>query len=126
MNLKEQVLNKEQVEELIDLGFDVKKYASLEIEVNCIDCNEWWVRIPNGFATPTLSVGDIIDLLPRKLYKEINKPTLWLDTANYYNDYNLLYAKADSGNSPFSIKKQKFIDVLFETLKWCIINKHIE
>lgn len=130
-NLKDQVLSIKQVQELIELGFDVSKYASM--------C---WLKEPNGDKllittldescyeaacmnpVPTLTIGDIIEILPIKIVKD----------RRYYsfahlicdNEHVIVYAYSIFDNSVlFDYINKDFKYCLFETLKWCIKEKHI-
>ena len=131
MNIKDQVLSIEQVRELQELGFDVEKYASMcwvtytsdeepyEKEYNLSILDEFCYESASLEPTPTMSIGDIIEVLPnlinieRFLYRlEINNPSV------YYIDR--------IKNTGIYFYNNGLIDNLFETLKWCIKQKHIE
>lgn len=139
MNLYEQVLNITQVQELINIGFDVRKYATSAV-IEAKDGNYYIVdrrllSINMGFMETevieyfeTLSIGDIMEILPAfidipfpaemKIYPiryfiDVNKAGVW-----YYNN--------DSKSSLISFLKTNIINSLFEILKWCIKNKHIK
>ena len=131
MKLEDQVLSIEQVRELQELGFDVKKYASMcwvtytsdeepykkEYSLSILD--EFCYESASLEPTPTMTIGDIIEVLPnliiieRFLYRlEINNPSVYYidrikDTGIYFYNNGL-------------------IDNLFETLKWWIKEKHID
>ena len=80
MKLEEQVLSKEQVQELQELGFDVKKYSSMYFVPNWItkygidEIKDYLLTIGElgddyeGDCIPTMSIGDIIEVLPEKIY----------------------------------------------------------
>ena len=129
MNIKNQVLSLEQVQELIDLGFDVEKYASMcwvtytsdeepyEKEYSLSILDEFCYESASLEPTPTMSIGDIIEVLPnliiieRFLFRlEINNPSV------YYTDR--------IKNTGIYFYNKGLIDNLFETLKWCIKEKH--
>ena len=126
MNINDQVLSIEQVRELQELGFDVKKYASMcwvtytsdeepyEKEYNLSILDEFCYESASLEPTPTMSIGDIIEALPTHIGKyvlNINRR----DVSYYDNSTNiLLYAY-----------RYRFIDSLFDCLVWCIKRKHI-
>ena len=133
MKLKDQVLTKTQVYELINLGFDVEKYATSVI-ITAIDNNHYIVDkklIDMGFIKaevikyfPTLTIGDIMDILPERI-EDIYNYDFQSAKLNgkfivRYNDY-----KHEFKESYFIIEDKNQINALFETLKWCIENKHI-
>ena len=118
MKLEEQVLSIEQVQELQELGFDVIKYASMcwvtytsdekpyEKEYSLSILDEFCYESASLEPTPTMSIGDIIEVLPERISKNY---------VDYCDDH-------------FSINgdvEEKLIDVFFEMLKWGIKEKHI-
>ena len=127
MNLKDQVLSIEQIKELQELEFDVEKYASMcwvtytsdeppyEKEYNLSILDEFCYESSSLEPIPTLSIGDIIEVLPEIIHKKyaLNIGKNYVD---YYDDHFAI-----NGYVEF-----KLIDALFEMLKWCIKEKHIE
>ena len=128
MNLKDQVLSIKQVQELQELGFDVSKYASMCWLKYINDEGEEYISLQETTKycflnnavepIPTLTIGDIIEVLPniinteRFLYRlEINNPNI------YYIDR--------LKNTGIYFYEKTLINNLFEALKWCIKNKHI-
>ncbi len=127
MNLKDQVLSIEQVRELQELGFDVKKFASMcwlaytsdippyEKEYNLSTHDIYCYESSSLEPIPTLSIGDIIEVLP-----------------THIGEYELNINRGDVSyfdgrtNSPFYAYRYRFIDSLFDCLVWCIKEKHIE
>ena len=123
MKLENQVLNIDQVQELQELGFDVSKYASMDwgitnqedFELNTLDKCKYLICIP------TLTIGDIMEILPAKikLYPRIYELFISKFAISFF---------CRNGTTAFetSFKENKtFINALFETLKWCIKEKHI-
>ena len=125
MNIKEQVLSIKQVQELQELGFDVEKYASMcwfaytsdipayEKEYNLSTHDIYCYESSSLEPIPTLSIGDIIEILPKEIEEKILNIFVFGETwsvgwegIQYYGSNTL-------------------IDALFETLKWCIKQKHI-
>ena len=122
MKLKDQVLNIEQVQELQELGFDVKEHSSMyylpyynsssyKIDGYILDTIE---KNDSFNSIPTLSIGDIIDILPIEIHK-------------YVLVMNKKYIAYDDGaNTLFYAYRRRFIDSLFDCLVWCIKEKYIK
>ena len=127
MKLEDQVLSIEQVRELQELGFDTNKYASMcwiaytsdeepykkEYSLSILD--EFCYESASLEPTPTMSIGDIIGVLPTKIDKyelNINRR----DVSYYDNRTDIL----------FYAYRYRFIDSLFDCLVWCIKEKHIK
>lgn len=135
MNLPDQVLSIDQVRELTELGFDVSKYASM--------C---WLKEPNGDKllittldescyeaacmnpVPTLTIGDIIDILPETIIlNNINYPQFH-DKFNIkimLNKTQQFFSYDRGGSTLCYFVEEKLIDTLFKALVWCITEKHI-
>lgn len=133
MNIEQQVLNLEQVRELQELGFDVEKYASmcwfeqtpfapieqpkkyeLEILTYSLMGNRGYLEV-----IPTLTIGDILEILPYELGSD---ELFSLEKQNIY--FHIYYLNWE-GAYIFNITNKSLIKALFETLKWCIKQKHI-
>ena len=107
MKLENQVLSIEQVQELQELGFDVEKHASMcwiaytsdeepyEKEYSLSILDEFCYESASLEPIPTMSIGDIIDVLP----------------------FNI--------DTIFFTREKGMINILFNTLVWCIKQKHI-
>ena len=126
--MEDQVLSIIQVQELQELGFDVEKYASIvwlektpfipieqpkEYELEILTDSLIGNR-GNLDVIPTMTVGDIIKILPKEIEEKIlhifafgKTWSVGWEGIQYYGSNTL-------------------IDALFETLKWCIKQKHIE
>ena len=126
MKLEDQVLSIEQVQELQELGFDVSKYASMcwiaytsdeqpyEKEYSLSILDEFCYESASLEPIPTMTVGDIIGVLPTKIGKyelNINRR----DVSYYESRTNIL----------FYAYRYRFINSLFDCLVWCIKQKHI-
>jgi len=148
MKLKDQVLSIKQVQELQELGFDVDKYASMCWIAYTSDEppyeKEYYISILDEFCyegsglapIPTLTIGDIIDILPevldrpriihRNYYLFITKLAVSYSNRDRYDHEFIRYIETKNPNfHPFE-NKEGFIICLFEALKWCIKEKHIE
>lgn len=127
MKLEEQVLSKEQVQELQELGFDVEKYSSMYLVPNWItkygidEIQDYLLTIGElgddyeGDCIPTMSIGDIINVLPENIDNNFFL-MFEKDYVAYNNRYSVLMSK----------EEKNLIIALFETLKWCIKEKHID
>ena len=126
MKLEDQVLSIAQVQELQELGFDVKKYASMcwvtytsdeepyEKEYNLSILDEFCYESASLEPTPTMSIGDIIEVLPENIDNNVFL-MFEKDYVAYNNRYLVLMSK----------EEKNLITALFETLKWCIKQKYI-
>ncbi len=126
MNIKDQVLSIEQVQELQELGFDVEKYASMcwlaytsdippyEKEYNLSTHDIYCYESSSLEPIPTLSIGDIIEVLPEKIHKNYS-----LKISKNYVDY------CDDHISINGFMDGNLINAFFEMLKWGIKNKYI-
>ena len=125
MNLKDQVLSIDQVQELQELGFDINKYSSMCWIYDRLFSTEdetTKAMICQIKSIPTLTIGDIIEILPKEI--DFKFGIIWIISIQFLNNkYQVFYscekqiARVDSD--------KKYINALFETLKWCIANKHI-
>ena len=136
MNIKEQVLTIEQVRELQELGFDVEKHASMcwikyksdiepyEETYHLTTLDESCYEASCLSPIPTLTVGDIMDILPKEIndYYRLRA----IQTTNQdSNIYYCAYVCSSLGTCKISFEDKTLIIPLFETLKWCIKEKHI-
>jgi hypothetical protein len=141
MKIEKQVLSIEQVRELQELGFDVSKYASMcyTTYINKSKSHEeiCYLTIFRGNfmrelfmrglfikLIPTLTTGDIIEILPLYIKDKKNN--------NYWREINyngIIYYRPEKVNWLFTTYYEKpnkpLIEALFETLKWCIKEKYI-
>ena len=112
MNIKDQVLSIEQIQELQELGFDVKKYSSLKSNgKQIITKDDFYIGGAPLFSTMT--IGDIINILP--IVTEENVLNIFAFGETWSVGWEgIQYCGSNT-----------LIDALFETLKWCIKEKHI-
>lgn len=112
MEIKDQILSIEQVQELIELGFDIEKHSSIKSNgENIVTEDDFYIRASPLFST--MSIGDIINILPT----EIDEFVLHM---------NRKYVAYDSKTTNlFYAYRYRFIDSLFDCLVWCIKYKHI-
>lgn len=128
MVIEDQVLNLEQVRELQELGFDVEKHSSMcwvaytsdeepyEKEYSLSILDEFCYESASLEPTPTMSIGDIIEVLPFKI-----------DT-HYFLSINsefCTYSMSGDFDTIFFTREKGIMNNLFNTLVWCIKEKHI-
>jgi hypothetical protein len=130
MKLEDQVLSIEQVRELQELGFDVRKHASLYFVEEKYFVKENFIVLPEQIditrvpedvkITPTMTIGDIIDILPTFIEIDSSQITYKLGINNsniqYFNNNNIF----------IRFENNTQIYRLFQCLKWCIKEKHIK
>lgn len=136
MKLEQQVLTIDQVRELQELGFNIEKHASMcwvkytsdeepyEETYHLTTLDESCYETSCLSPIPTLTIGDIMEILPERI-KDIYNYDFQSAKLNgkfivRYNNY-----KHEFKESYFIIEDKIQINALFETLKWCIKEKHI-
>ena len=74
MEIKEQVLSREQMKHLQELGVDTSDASMCWVAGEDADEVEWNLIIPNNFLLPynipTYTIGDLIERLPKHFYME--------------------------------------------------------
>lgn len=125
MKIEDQVLSLEQVQELIDLGFDVEKYASMcwlaytsdekpyEKEYSLSILDEFCYESASLEPIPTMTIGDIIECLPEEIEENV------LNIFAFGKTWSVGWEGIQYCGS------NTLIDALFKTLKWGIKQKHI-
>jgi hypothetical protein len=123
MKLEDQVLSVEQVRELQELGFDVEKHSSIKSNGKKVVAEDGFY-IGGAPLFPTMTIGDIIDVLPLYIKGKGNN-TYW----RVINYNGILYYRSEQVDWVFNTHYEKpnkpLIEALFETLKWCIKEKYI-
>ena len=125
MEIKEQVLSLEQIKELRELGFNINKYASVEINTNTnmkqYVVSSSFVQLYSKFGDDdvierysTLTIGDIIEILPKEIEENV------LNIFAFGETWSVGWEGINYCGS------NTLIDALFEILKWCIDEKHIK
>ena len=115
INIKEQILNVEKVRELEKLGFDVNKHSSLKSNGEQIIIKDDFY-IGGAPLFPTMTIGDIISVLPVKIEEDY-----FLSVNSEYCAYSMVGGM----DTIFFTREKELINNLFNTLVWCIKNKHI-
>ena len=110
INIKEQILNVEQVRELEKLGFDVNKHSSLKSNGEQIIIKDDFY-IGGAPLFPTMNIGDIISVLP-----VIIKDEYFLSVNSEFCTYSMV----EGLDTIFYTWEKEIINNLFKTLVWCI------
>ena len=121
--MEEEVLSLSQLLELYKLGFDVIGNSSM-CWIMHSDNNKIGLTIFNKElydkkeieCIPTLSIGDIIKILPVKI-----KENYFLSVNSEYCVYSMIREI----NTIFFTREKELINNLFNTVIWCIKNKYI-
>ena len=125
MKLEDQVLSIEQIKELQELCFDFRKYASMCV-IEAKDKNKYIVDrrligLHIGFMETevieyheTMTIGDIMKCLPEEIEEKVLNIFAFGETWSVGWE-GIQYCGSNT-----------LIDALFETLKWCIKQKHLE
>lgn len=126
MKIEDQVLSIKQVRELQELEFDVRKHASLYFVEEKYFVKENFIVLPEQIditrvpedvkITPTMTIGDIISVLPEKI-----KEDYFLSVNSEYCAYSMV----GGIDTIFITREKELINNLFNTLIWCIKQKHI-
>ena len=124
MKIEDQILSIKQVQELRELGFNVKKHSSVRSnEEKIITGDDFYIGAAPLF--PTMTIGDIIEVLPEK----IKTYSANADKEIYFylriNNRGVIYVPTRIDDCMFCSIEDKLINNLFNTLVWCIKNKHI-
>ena len=137
MKLEDQVLSIKQVRELQELGFDIEKHSSMYYTPNWItkfgvdEIQDYLLQIGglgedyDGDCIPTMSIGDIIEVLPEKIKTYSANAD---EEINFYpriNNTGIIYTTTMIDDCIFCSIEDKLINNLFNTLVWCIKEKHI-
>ena len=116
MKLENQILSIKQVRELQNLGFDFRKHSSIRSDgENVVTEDDFYIRASPLF--PTMTIGDIIEVLPVKIEKDY-----FLSVSSEYCAYSMV----GGIDTIFYTYEKGLINNLFNTLVWCIKQKHIE
>ena len=118
--MKNQVLTIKQINILKSLGFDIEKYSSMcWLGSNLLPKEDGMVKCFCE-TTPTMTIGDIINILPTHIEENRYELMINKNSVKYYS--YLLNDCIFEANLSLEIKT---IDALFCCLKWCIDNKYL-
>lgn len=123
MEIKEQILSISQILELYKLGFDVADNSNMcwikHPDTDKIDLTIFNKELYNKKqieCIPTLFIGEIINILPVKIEE---------DYFLSVNSEHCAYSMVGGIDTIFFTREKELINNLFNTLVWCIKNKHI-
>ena len=115
MKLENQILSIKQVRELQELGFDVEKYSSIKSNGKKVVAeDDFYIGAAPLF--PTMTIGDIINVLP------FNIDTHYFLSIN--SEY-CAYSMSGDFDTIFFTREKGIMNNLFKTLVWCIKQRHI-
>lgn len=121
-----QVLSVLEMKKLVDLGLninDASAYYSGGISINELQWKIGYSKLHPG-SNLTYTTDDILSKLPKNISTEG-----YLFTLVYCPGSSIMYFDWNNGITLVEFKLQSWqvdIDLLFDCLKWCIINKHLE
>ena len=123
MKIEEQVLSREQMKHLQELGVDTSDASMCWVAGEDADEGEWNLIIPNNFLLPynipTYTIGDIIEKLPKHFY--IKEAQISMVAINGSGAFQVWYDKV-----PKSCKSDGTIkNALYKLLCW-VAEKHKE
>lgn len=123
MKIEEQVLSREQMKHLQELGVDTSDASMCWVAGEDADEGEWNLIIPNNFLLPynipTYTIGDLIEKLPKHFY--IKEASIFMGALNGSGAFEVWYDKA-----PKSHKMDGNIkNALYKLLCW-VAEKHKE
>ena len=121
MKIEEQVLSREQMKHLQELGVDTSDASLCWVAGEDTDEGEWNLCIPNNFLLPynipTYTIGDLIEKLPKHFY--IKEASIFMGALNGSGAFEVWYDKA-----PKSHKMDGNIkNALYKLLCW-VAQKH--
>ena len=120
MEIKEQVLSREQMKHLQELGVDTSDASMCWVAGEDADEVEWNLIIPNNFLLPynipTYTIGDLIEKLPKHFY--IKEAQISMVAINGSGAFQVCYDKV-----PKSCKSDGTIkNALYKLLCWVAEN----
>ena len=122
MKIEEQVLSREQMKHLQELGVDTSDAAMCWVagEDASIDEGEWNLIIPNNFLLPynipTYTIGDLIEKLPKHFY--IKEAQISMVAINGSGAFEVWYDKVPKSNKSDGTIK----NALYKLLCWVAEN----
>lgn len=122
MKIEEQVLSREQMKHLQELGVDTSDASMCWVagEDASIDEGEWNLIIPNNFLLPynipTYTIGDLIEKLPKHFY--IKEAQISMVAINGSGAFEVWYDKVPKSNKSDGTIK----NALYKLLCWVAEN----
>ena len=126
MKLENQILSIKQVRELQELGFDVEKYSSIKSNGRKVVAeDDFYIGAAPLF--PTMTIGDIINVLPYSI-ETYHKKDFETYTTTYFLKINQLivsYVNPHIGAVLIAFSEKKLINTLFRMLNFMIKTGYI-
>ena len=122
MKIEEQVLSREQMKHLQELGVDTSDASMCWVagEDTSTDEEEWNLIIPNNFLMPynipTYTIGDLIEKLPKHFY--IKEAQISMVAINGSGAFQVWYDKVPKSNKSDGTIK----NALYKLLCWVAEN----
>lgn len=137
MKIEDQILSIEQVLELQELGFDVIKNSSaiviikengtFIVDKEMIEKNIFGITDKIEDLFYSMTIGDMIEVLPKKIKAYSRNADEEINFYHRMNNAGIIYASTIMiEDSIFCSSEDKLINNLFNTLIWCIKEKHIK
>lgn len=126
MKIEEQVLSREQMKHLQELGVDTSDASMCWVagEDASIDEGEWNLIIPNNFLLPynipTYTIGDLIEKLPKSIDLGFGEYDLELSIKGEYVEVQ--YENDYDDYTPFFCANLSLIESLYRILCWLAEN----
>lgn len=126
MKIEEQVLSREQMKHLQELGVDTSDASMCWVagEDASIDEGEWNLIIPNNFLLPynipTYTIGDLIEKLPESIDLGFGEYDLELSIKGEYVEVQ--YENDYDDYTPFFCANLSLIESLYRILCWLAEN----
>ena len=126
MKIEEQVLSREQMKHLQELGVDTSDASMCWVagEDTYTDEGEWYLTIPNNFLLPynipTYTIGDLIEKLPKSIGIGYGEYDLEMSTKGEYVEVQ--YENDYDDYTPFFCANLSPIESLYRILCWLAEN----
>ena len=126
MKIEEQVLSREQMKHLQELGVDTSDASMCWVtgEDTSTDEEEWNLCIPNNFLMPynipTYTIGDLIEKLPKSIDLGFGEYDLELSIKGEYVEVQ--YENDYDDYTPFFCANLSLIESLYRILCWLAEN----
>ena len=123
MEIKEQVLSREQMKHLQELGVDTSDASMCWVAGEDADEVEWNLIIPNNFLLPynipTYTIGDLIEKLPKQIgWYELS--ICWENECIEYD--NWISEEVTDYIGDFNFENRPIIEALYDCLCWVAEN----
>lgn len=122
MKIEEQVLSREQMAHLVELGVDISDASMCWVagEDTSTDEEEWYLTIPNNFLLPynipTYTIGDLIGKLP-KYIDERHETYLSITNVESLGEWCVRYM-TERGSKTDWFMSSNLLTALYDCLCW--------